>query len=443
MLNQDKIINFLRMMGPTLPSKVAKFVQSDILLASALLSDLTSQGRVKISHLKVGGSPLYYLPGQENRLHEFALGNLNPKDLQVMERLKKEKVLRENNLDLLAKVALRYLKDFAVPLHVTIRGSKELFWKWYLASEDETNKAIAAMLNAGRMPIREERKEEMTKKEETKEEIGLEEREKSGDVNEIKEVKETVKEEAKSKEEAESIAEKSAGKSNEWVEGGKKIAEEEYIEIKPDIKPGEAEAKQQQLTAGQAERQDVKQDIEQDIDAEKPGNHEIKEYYEDEGDNTGGEYHTKGDNTREESQTNEEYQTGEKEKIYHRRIKKRRAAAVSDDFMPAIEKSFHELGVKIDWHKIVRKNSEINFLIKVPSAVGSMTYFCKAKNKSKCDEKDVSSAYMEAQIKKLPLLFLYTKEITKKTEEMLKSEAFQNAVVRKIEGRISEIRNRR
>lgn len=408
MLNQDKIINFLRMTGPTLPSKVAKFVQSDILLASALLSDLTSQGRVKISHLKVGGSPLYYLPGQENRLHEFALGNLNPKDLQVMERLKKEKVLRENNLDLLSKVALRYLKDFAVPLHVTIRGSKELFWKWYLASEDETNKTIAAMLNAGRMPIKEEKKEE----------IGLEEREK---------VEETVKGEAKSKEEAESIAEKSAGKSNEWAEGGKKIAEEEYIEIKPDIKPREAEAKQQQLTG--------KQDIEQDIDAEKPGNHEIKEYYEDEGDNTGGEYHTKGDNTREESQTNEEYQTGEKEKIYHRRIKKRRAAAVSDDFMPAIEKSFHELGVKIDWHKIVRKNSEINFLIKVPSAVGSMIYFCKAKNKSRCDEKDVSSAYMEAQIKKLPLLFLYTKEITKKTEEMLKSEAFQNAVVRKIKDR--------
>ena len=82
-------------------------------------------------------------------------------------------------------------------------------------------------------------------------------------------------------------------------------------------------------------------------------------------------------------------------------------------------------------HEIIRKN-EINLVLKVPSAVGQVTYFCKAKKKAKCDEGDLSAAYMEAQIKKLPLLFLYTHELTKKAQEMLATDAFQNAIVSKL-----------
>ena len=75
----------------------------------------------------------------------------------------------------------------------------------------------------------------------------------------------------------------------------------------------------------------------------------------------------------------------------------------------------------------------MNFLLKVPTTIGQMTYFCKAKQKSKCDERDLSSAYMEAQMKKLPLLFLYSGEMNKKAEEMLKSGTFENVVVKKVE----------
>ena len=62
MQDQDKIIYFLRVVVLTIPSKVAKNINSEILIASAHLSDLSAQGKVKISHLKIGGSPLYYLP---------------------------------------------------------------------------------------------------------------------------------------------------------------------------------------------------------------------------------------------------------------------------------------------------------------------------------------------------------------------------------------------
>ena len=92
MLDQDKILNFLKVTGPTLPTKVAKNINTDILLASAHLSDLSSQGKVKISKLKIGGSPLYYLPGDESQLYNFASGNINPKDLLVLDELKEKKI---------------------------------------------------------------------------------------------------------------------------------------------------------------------------------------------------------------------------------------------------------------------------------------------------------------------------------------------------------------
>ena len=146
MSDQDKILQFLRISGPTLPTKVAKHLNTPLLLASAGLADLSSQGKVKVSKLKIGGSPLYYLPGQEERLYHFAAGNVDPKDFRVLEQLQQEKVLRESALDLLSKVALRHLPDFALPLQVGFEGNSELFWKWHLLSEEETREKIQNLL---------------------------------------------------------------------------------------------------------------------------------------------------------------------------------------------------------------------------------------------------------------------------------------------------------
>ena len=49
----------------------------------------------------------------------------------------------------------------------------------------------------------------------------------------------------------------------------------------------------------------------------------------------------------------------------------------------------------------VRK-SEIDLIIEIKSAMGNLTYFCKAKNKKSVNEGDLSSAYLQAQDKKLP-----------------------------------------
>ena len=318
---QDQIIFFLKNGGPTIPSKVAKHINTNILFASAHLSDLVSQGRVLISNLKIGGSPLYYLSGQEVQLYDFALGNLNTKDLKVLDKLKEKKVLRESSLDLLSKVSLRSLKDFAVPLKVNFYGNVELFWKWHLSTQEDTNQVIHSLLESQSAKEKKNEPEEEQKEKE-----------------EIKEPVEIVKEEVVSK----------------------KVQKEESL-------------------------QEVQKTL-----------------------------------------TGEKKPSSKKKKAGVKNKKKQ------DELLLQIERYFKKLDVAIEEHKIVRKESELDLLVKVPSVVGDIIYFCKAKNKNKCDERDISSAYMESQMKKVPLLFLYSGDLTKKAKLMIESKAFENAVIKKM-----------
>lgn len=340
MRDQEKILYFLKVVGPTIPAKVAKNINTEILLASAHLSDLAAQGKVKISSLKIGGTPLYYLPGQEEQLFHFAAGNLNPKDFQVLEALKQQKILRENSIDLLSKVALRSLKDFAVPLQVTVGNIRELFWKWHLLSDAEASENIKAILF--------------------------------------------------------NLSNKQAEQEIEPQVPQNIPDSEEEMDQDPEEYPASLRVEQEEHT------------LEYSHEAEESAD-ELQEKI-------------------------EKVLSQSKSKT---RTKKSTTPKIprfdQDSFLPSAEQFLAGKEIVVQEKEIIRKNAEINMLIKVPSAVGTVTYFCKAKKKAKCDEGDVSAAYMEAQIKKLPLLFIYTHELTKKAQEMLATDSFQNAIVQKLD----------
>ena len=67
-----KIVSILKFKGPSLPVHIAKQTGQSMLFSSAFLSELVSDKEVKLSHMKVGGSPLYYIPGQEESLEKFS-----------------------------------------------------------------------------------------------------------------------------------------------------------------------------------------------------------------------------------------------------------------------------------------------------------------------------------------------------------------------------------
>src|SRR3989344_321623 len=93
-LLKDKILSLLRIRGPGLPVHVARETNLSILFSSAFLSELLSEKKIKTSHMKVGGSPLYFIPGQEPRLENFSQ-HLKSKEKDAFNLLKEKKFLRD------------------------------------------------------------------------------------------------------------------------------------------------------------------------------------------------------------------------------------------------------------------------------------------------------------------------------------------------------------
>lgn len=103
---------------------------------------------------------------------------------------------------------------------------------------------------------------------------------------------------------------------------------------------------------------------------------------------------------------------------------------VDDEFVEEIRDFFKEKNIEVVEENIVRKGSEAEYVIKVPSPIGQQEYYCKAKSKKKCNDGDLSSAYIQGQAKKLPVLFLMKGEMTNKAEDMLDNE-FKGMMVKK------------
>jgi hypothetical protein len=133
----EKIISVLREKGPSLPIKLSKDIDMSSLFISAFLSELANQKRVKITGLKVGGSPLYYLEGQEEQLEPYHK-YLHPKEVEAFLILKERKVLKDADQDPPTRVALRSLKDFSIGFKI----NEQIYWRYILVSESEAKELL-------------------------------------------------------------------------------------------------------------------------------------------------------------------------------------------------------------------------------------------------------------------------------------------------------------
>ena len=162
----ETILAIIKEKGPILPVHVSKEINDNILMTSARLSELLTAKQIKISNLKVGGSPLYYFSGQEGKLQNF-VDNLGGMEKKAYYLLENNKVLKDSTQEPAVRVALRQIKDFAIPLQVNYQNKTEIFWKWYLVDNKEVEVSIKNILS---------KKEEITQekilqKQKTKKEI--------------------------------------------------------------------------------------------------------------------------------------------------------------------------------------------------------------------------------------------------------------------------------
>ncbi len=340
----QQILNFIRAKGPSLPIAIGKEIGTDSIMAGAYLASLLERKVVKVSQLKVGGSPLYYLPGQESKLQGFS-DKLNPVDRKTFELLREKMVLREKELEPVERVSLKQLRDFAVPLNVKIGENMEIFWKWYLLPEDEAAALVKKILHVVEPPPIKEEPKPLPKQD----------------------VQAEKPEEKKERAEPQKEAEK----------------REEHA----------AEAAPRPLPKAQEERK-----AEADKDDEPRERHYVPE---------------PADEPRRDSQRILVKQTD-----------------LKDRFFDQIRDFFSKNRIEIIETNIIKKGMEIDMLIEVPSAVGRLVYFCKAKSKKRSNEGDLAATFVQAQMRKLPALYLTRGELTKKASEMLNRE-FKGMIVRK------------
>ena len=302
----EQVIRIIATKGPILPAQLAKETGSNTMIAGAVLSKLVSDRKLFISHTKIGGSPVYYLREQAYKLQEL-YNYLNEKDKKTFEILKSRRIMRDAEQDALTRVSLRQIKDFAVPLEVTLGDKKEIFWKWYMTNDPEATELIRDFLK----------------------------------------------------------------NAKELVEAKKEKPAEKTVEHKRE--------EERLLTSFVKEEKTEEKIIQKKEKLEEP-----------------------------------------KKAIVE--------VPGSDAFADKIIKFLKERGVIIKNIEIKKKNSEIDLVLSVPSIVGDIDYYCRAKNKAKISDSDLSSAYVKGKLKKLPAMLITSGVLTKKASQMLEKEIRVNVL---------------
>lgn len=123
---KEKIVFTIKRRGPCLPVHIASEIQTSILFASAFLSELFSEKKIKMSHMRVGSSPLYFISGQEYLLENFSQ-HLRSKEKDAFNLLKEKKFLIDSKQEPAIRVALRSIRDFATPF----KENEEIIWKYH------------------------------------------------------------------------------------------------------------------------------------------------------------------------------------------------------------------------------------------------------------------------------------------------------------------------
>jgi len=226
---RDKIVFSIKEKGPTIPVFIAKEIGLSILFTSAFLSELLSEKRLKMSHMRIGSSPLYFVEGQEPMLEKFS-HHLQSKEKEAFTILKEKKFMKDAEQQPAIRVALREIKDFAVPF----KKDEELIWRFFTVPETEFIEKIEKekpIVKAETLPI-----EVMPSLEEVKEKVDLPVMEKISSSIVIEKIKEIKKDREKKKPKVKTTTIKKRGSSTakhdeKFLERVKEFLSKNSIEI--------------------------------------------------------------------------------------------------------------------------------------------------------------------------------------------------------------------
>jgi hypothetical protein len=149
---KEKILMLLNRKGPSLPVHIARETGLSILFSSAFLSELVADKKIKISYLRVGSSPIYFLPEHFSSLERFS-EHLKSKEKEAYLLLKEHNFLKDAELPPAIRIALREIKDFAIPL----QKNNELYWRYFTVTEQEFKPELIEIKKPEILEIKEEK----------------------------------------------------------------------------------------------------------------------------------------------------------------------------------------------------------------------------------------------------------------------------------------------
>lgn len=160
--NKEKILSFLKLNGPSLTIKIAKAIEISPLFTSAFLAELHKEEKLKMSNLRVGSSPIYFLLGQEQMLEKYS-EHLNQREKEALSLLKQSKILEDQVLPPPMRVAIRSIRDFAIPVRARINEQTRLFWRYFSLKDEEVKPLLEKKIYPAQKQAFSEPKEEIQK----------------------------------------------------------------------------------------------------------------------------------------------------------------------------------------------------------------------------------------------------------------------------------------
>lgn len=140
-LIKQRIMSIIQERGPSLPVHISQRINSSILFTSAFLSELVSEKKVYMTIMRVGSSPIYYFPEQKEQIQKY-VEHLKDKEREAFNILKDKKILKDSEQQPAIRVALRQIKDFAIPF----KNDGEIYWRFFTTSEQEVSKEFEKKL---------------------------------------------------------------------------------------------------------------------------------------------------------------------------------------------------------------------------------------------------------------------------------------------------------
>ncbi len=331
---RDEILKFIKANGPVLPVQIAKILNTNILFASAMLSELVDRKLVKITHASIGGSPLYFLPDQEHLMDIRLSTSLGGKEREAYNLIKEKKVVREVELEPWQRVAIKSLTDFTKPLNVSVNNTTEVFWKHSLVTDTEAQELINSIMNS--LQIQEV------------EEILLPQQIQQQIVNEKPKIQEKLQPKVKQETQLEDLEEEIFQPS--ILSNNIKNIRENFAEKPKKLKP----------------------------------------------------------------------------------LKEKKIIDKPSEFYNEIVTYLNKNNIKIIKEEIVKYDKEYEFIVDLPSSLGELRYFIKAKSKSIVNEADISMAFSDAKVKNLPAILLVDGKANKKALALIDAKFKGQLVLKEI-----------